>query len=353
MTHPITVLARAEIRALKPYSSARMEATVQTIGLDANENPFVSDSKKLFNRYPDPQPEDLVMNFSKRYHINPEQLLITRGSDEAIDLLLRVFCQAKQEAIITCPPTYSMYEISAAIQGAFHIEVPLVKEKDFALDSTRILEKWQPAVKIIFLCSPNNPTGNLLKKSAILELCEKLQDHCLIVVDEAYIEFSLQKSLVEYLNKYPNLIILRTLSKAYGLAGVRCGLVLAHADIIALLKKVIAPYPIPTPVIDTIREYLTSFYQVKMIEQVQILNQEREELKKFLSSLPKIKKIWPSSTNYLLLEVDDAKAWVAYCLHHGIAIRDRSNLLGLENCIRISIGTPAENAQLKKVLSHV
>lgn len=249
------------------------------------------------------------------------------------------------------PPTYGMYEISAKIQGARIIEIPLIQEKSFALDNTAILNTWEPTTKLIFLCSPNNPTGNLLGKSAILSLCAALKNQALIIVDEAYVEFSDLPSLSAELSNYENLVVLRTLSKAYGLAGVRCGVALANSAIIELLKKIIAPYPISCPVIDTVINYLTTEQIATIKQQIVTLKRERDNLLAFLSNLPSVITVWPSAANFLLAKVNDAKTWLTTCLQYEIAIRDRSQMLGLTNCVRISVGTPEENQILKEILS--
>lgn len=341
-------LARPEIVAMTPYSSARVEQKNGEIWLNANENPW--DAEGLFNRYPDQQPQALLEKLSALYQVKKEKILVGRGSDEAIDLLVRVFCAAGKDAIMITPPTYGMYKVSAIIQNAAIVEVPLLKEQGFALDISAILTNWQPNIKLIFLCSPNNPTGNLLDKNSILYLCQQLKDKALIVVDEAYIDFANVESLISEIDHYSNLVLLRTLSKAHGLAGIRCGTVIASPVIIQLLKQVIAPYPVPRPVADLICQRLTSENIQEVNRQVKLLIQQRDLLIHFLSTLSYVEKIWPSKANYILFKVKNAKKILDYCLTKGVVIRDRSRDCGLENCIRITIGTPIENQQLMKVL---
>lgn len=347
MQNNITNLARQEIVAMNAYRSARSEGLQGNVYLDANENAL---SDQRYNRYPEPQPTALVDLLTKIYGVDAKQLLITRGSDEGIDLLLRLFCQAGKDKIITCPPTYGMYKVAATIQGAETIEVPLSKEEGFALDVNALLSAWQPSIKLVFLCSPNNPTGNVLSKSDILSLCRSLDKKSIIVIDEAYIEFSDGESFTHYIDEYPNLVILRTLSKAYGLAGVRCGVTIANAEMISLLKKIIAPYPIPDPVTEIICQQLNAKMTKNAIDTIL---HEKEKLAEFLETLPSIKKVWKSQTNYLLIEAVNANSMMNSCLQQGIVLRNRSNEYGLENCIRITIGSPSENELLQEALRNV
>lgn len=344
-------LARKDVLDLIPYSSARHESHQAGIHLDANENPFASVG--CFNRYPEPQPMHLCQKLCALYGVSASQLLMTRGSDEAIDLLLRVFCQAKLDGILITPPTYGMYAVSAGIQGAFIESVPLVPARGFDVDVEGILKQWRPNIKLMFFCSPNNPTGNVLDTASILALCEYFQDKAIIVIDEAYIEFSTSKSFSGFLTRFQNLVILRTISKAHGLAGVRCGSVLAHPDLITLLKKVIAPYPIPTPVSDCVLAALSDARQAQTAYYIQTIREEREQLCAFLQQHPAVKIVYPSEANFLLVAVDSPNRWMTVCRDNGIVIRSRSNIPGLADCVRISIGTPEENQILQEVLSHV
>jgi histidinol-phosphate aminotransferase len=347
MQNELLALARPEIVAMSAYRSARSEVVKGNVWLDANENPW---NDGLYNRYPEPQPYSLVTNLATVYGVKPDQMLVTRGSDEGIDLLLRLFCRAGQDQIMVCPPTYGMYKVAATIQGAAIVEVPLLKERDFALNLANILEVWQPSIKLVFLCSPNNPTGNLLAVQDILSLCKKLDKKSIIIVDEAYIEFSMSDSLVKYLNDYPNLVVLRTLSKAYGLAGIRCGVTIANPGIIQLLKKIIAPYPIPKPIVNIASKQLSLN---AMQDQIKIIHQERNRLFSFLSNLSFIKKVWKSDANFLLFEASNSRMVMEACISNGIVLRDRSSDYNLNNCIRITIGDPNENTFLMGVLSRV
>lgn len=349
----ISKLARPEICAMTPYSSARREQQQGQVWLNANENPWPTLSSETWNRYPDPQPLALLQCLAKIYQVAPNSLLVARGSDEIIDLLLRVFCAAGKDAIVTCPPTYGMYEIAAIIQNAAIVPVPLIKDQDFSLDVAAILQNYKSNIKLIFLCSPNNPTGNLLSQTSILLLCQKLQEKCLVVVDEAYIEFSQAASMSHLISTYPNLIIMRTLSKAYGLAGVRCGAVIAHPAIITLLQKVLAPYPIPSPIAELILSHLTAEYRKNAESQVKILQQQRDMLLSALEKISMVQKVWSSEANFILIKVDDATRIMQCCYVKGIIIRDRSREYGLQNCVRITVGTIEENKFLLEVLANV
>lgn len=347
-------LARPEILALQAYRSARSDVHVGAkIWLDANENPWDLSNKQQYNRYPEPQPSELRTRLANLYGVTTAQLLITRGSDEGIDILMRTFCTAHRDEILICPPTYGMYKVAASLQGAGVIEVPLVKGHDFDLDIQAIVNISSQKIKLIFLCCPNNPTGNSFRLTDILFLCNTLCKNSLLVIDEAYIEFSQEKSVIQHLQTYPNLVILRTLSKAFGLAGLRCGALIAHPLIIDLLKKVIAPYPVAKPITDIVCQKLQCDSLPIIKRQIKRLCNQRNILFNFLQNLSFVKNVWPSETNFLLFEVDDLHSVMAACQKHGIVLRDRSNEYNLKNCIRISIGTMQENKLLMEVLKHV
>lgn len=350
-TDEILKLVRPEIRTLIPYSSARREQSAGEIFLNANESPW--DGNQIWNRYPHQQPQELINELASLYQTAPMNMLVTRGSDEGIDLLVRAFCTAGQDQILITPPTYGMYEIAAQIQNAGVIKVPLLKDQAFELDVNAILKAWCPSIKLIFLCSPNNPTGNLLGRDKILTLCQQLKNKAMVVVDEAYIEFANVNSLIDAMAEYENLVVLRTLSKVHGLAAVRCGVILAQAKLIEILKKIIAPYPIPLPIVQIIQEALAEANQSQRQDLMTVILQQREFLMTEVARLPYVKKIWPSAANFLLLEVENAHQVIQTCLNKGIVIRDRSRDLNLQNCIRISVGTPQQNAALLEVLAHV
>ena len=355
-------LVRPEILALAPYSSARKESKGGRVWLDANENPETpSVHKPLLNRYPDPQPPELIAKLAALYGIAPAQALVTRGSDEGIDLLLRTFCRAGQDAILITPPTYGMYVVAAGIQNARIVSVPLIREKNFALDADAViaagLAATKPAaagegrVKIVFLCSPNNPTGNLLDRAAVLRIVRSLAGRAVVALDEAYVDFSGVPSLAAEIAANPNLIVLRTLSKAFGLAGARVGTTIADPAVIAVLQKVIAPYPVPSPVLIAALAALSADGLTAAQESVRQLVAERARLSSELPKLAAVKRVWPSDSNYLLIEVADSARAMAAGRAAGIIWRDRSK--DVPNTVRITVGTAEENNSTLEVLSRV
>jgi len=358
----VLALVRPEILALAPYSSARKESQGGRVWLDANENPATpAGHQPRLNRYPDPQPAELVAKLATLYGVAPAQTLVTRGSDEGIDLLLRTFCRAGQDAILITPPTYGMYVVAAGIQNARVVTVPLLREQNFALDADAIIAAGlaapKPAdagagrVKIVFLCSPNNPTGNLLDRAAVRRIVQSLAGRAIVVVDEAYVDFSGQPSLAAEIPANPNLVVLRTLSKAFGLAGARVGTTLADPAVIGVLQKVIAPYPIPSPVLAAALAALTPAGLAAAQASVATIVAERHRLALALARLPVVKKIWPSDTNYLLIAVPDAARAMAAARATGVIWRDRSK--DVPHTIRITIGSAEENNETLEVLSRV
>lgn len=349
MTDPILQLVRPEILALAPYSSARKESSGGRVWLDANENAETPSVRRpLLNRYPEPQPADLVAQLAALYGVAPANLLVTRGSDEGIDLLLRAFCRAGQDSILITPPTYGMYVVAAGIQNARVVRVPLVRERNFALDADAVIAAARAApqpgeggVKLVFLCSPNNPTGQLLARDALIRIARELAARAIVVVDEAYVDFSGQPSLAAELGALPNLVVLRTLSKAFGLAGARVGSTIASPTLIGVLQKIIAPYPIPTPVLQAALAALTPDAIAAARASVREIVAERARLAAELPKLRVVQHVWPSDANYLLLEVDDSARVMASGRAAGIIWRDRSK--DVPNTVRITIGTRTEN----------
>jgi histidinol-phosphate aminotransferase len=355
-------LVRPDILALAPYSSARKESKGGRVWLDANENPETPAAHQpLFNRYPEPQPPDLIAKLAGLYGVPPAQCLVTRGADEGIDILLRTFCRAGQDSILITPPTYGMYVVAADIQSAKTIRVPLLREQNFALDADAVIAAGlaapKPAnagegrVKLVFLCSPNNPTGGLLDRAAVMSVVRALAGRAVVVVDEAYVDFSGQPSLAAEIPANPNLVILRTLSKAFGLAGARVGTTIADPAVIAVFQKVIAPYPIPAPVLNAALAALTPDGLTAARESVRALIAERGRLLAELPKLASVKRVWPSDANYILVEVADAAKAMAAGRAAGVIWRDRSK--DVPNTIRITVGTAAENNQTLEVLSRV
>ena len=349
-------LARPEIRALQPYSSARMEASGGDVWLNANESPWPPyESEAAWNRYPDPQPRDLVRRLAELYGVESEQLLVGRGSDEGIDLLLRAFCAAGRDSILVSPPTFGMYATCARVQGAHVVEAPL--GRDFALDVDAVLAAMTPAVKLVFVCSPNNPTGRGVPRADILRLAAALEGLALLVVDEAYVEFADPQepcgSVVDCLHECENLVVLRTLSKAWALAGVRIGSLLADARVVTLLRKIMPPYPLPVPCVEVALRTLSDDGERAMRERVAIIRAERTRMRTALAGLACVGEVLPSQTNFLAVRFADAGVAYAELLEAGVLVRDVRRYPRLGNALRISLGTPAENDRVLDVLRGI
>lgn len=337
-------LVRKNILALKPYSSARDEFKGEAeVYLDANENPYPSG----FNRYPDPLQWKVKELLARQKEINAEQIFLGNGSDEAIDLLIRVFCEPNQDSVMITEPTYGMYRVCANINAVAIQNVLLTK--DYQLDIEGILKTVTPNTKIIFLCSPNNPTGNLLKLEDIYSVLNNFSG--LVVVDEAYIDFAGDVSLIKELKNYPNLVILQTFSKAWGLAGLRLGMCFASEAIIALLNKVKYPYNVN---IKTQELAIEALLQTdKKNKAVTEILSERDKLILELEQIPFVKKIYPSDANFVLVAMNDAPAIYQKLMQQGIIVRDRSTVVLCESSLRITIGTPTENKKLINTLKSI
>ncbi len=343
----VTELARADIVALRVYEHAAWRPELQR--LHANElpwDPTGRDAREGLNRYPQPQPRALLERLAELYGVSPASVLLGRGSDEAIDLLCRAFCRAGTDAVLVCPPTFGMYSVSARIQGAAVIEVPLLAEQAFALDEQQVLARCTTTTRLLFLCSPNNPTGNLLDEAAVLRLATALAGRALVVLDEAYLEFSGRASLARRLAEFPNLAVLRTLSKAYGLAGARCGALLADPEVIALLRKIIPPYAIPRLTVDAALARLTPGALAALQPQLATLLAERSRLQRELPALRAVRRVWPSDANFILAEFEDAGDALERAAAAGLLVRDARGYPGLGRALRISIGTPEQNTRL-------
>ena len=336
-------LIRKNIKAMKPYSSARDEfkdLKADMVFLDANENPF----ETTLNRYPDPQQTALKELISKQKELPINQVLLGNGSDEVLDLIVRAFCEPNQDSILTLPPTYGMYGVLAQLNSIENIEVSL--SKDFNINVDQVLKQVKPSTKLLFICSPNNPSGNIMDVNAVTRLLEAFDG--LVVIDEAYIDFTTIESWMQHLNTFPNLIVTQTLSKAYGLAGIRLGTCYASKEIIAVLNKIKPPYNINSL---TQQAAIEALQNNEVSDQVSSILREREKLANALASCFFVKKIYPSDANFILMKVDDANKRYDELLRHGIVIRNRTTQLGCENCLRISLGTPAENKQLLTLLN--
>ncbi len=340
MFNPNNVV-RNNIRNLKPYSSARDEFKGEAnIFLDANENSLGSPLLKWYNRYPDPMQWKIKQKLSVIKQVPVDQIFLGNGSDEPIDLLFRCFCEPGVDEVIVFPPTYGMYEVSANINNVHLSKVPLTKE--FQLDLEALESAIKPHSKIIWICSPNNPSGNSIDRQDIEMVLNNFDG--LVVVDEAYINFSRQKSLVTDLADYPNLVVLQTLSKAWGLAGLRVGMAFASSEIIGYLNKVKPPYNISEPVQELALKALDEIGQVN--DMILQLVDARKQLELDFVKSPQVVKVYPSDANFLLVEFTQARAMYDYLVGKGIVVRDRSNVLLCDNCLRITVGTDAENLKL-------
>ena len=344
-------LARPEIRAMQPYSSARMEASGGQILLNANESawaPF-GEAGAGCNRYPDPQPAALVDALAALYGVRREQLLVGRGSDEAIDLLVRAFCRAGEDAILIQPPTFGMYAVCARIQNAGVIEAPLAV--DFTLDVDAVLAAMTPAVKLVFVCAPNNPTGQVIPLAAVERLAQALAGRTLLIVDEAYVEFADAPSMVGLIDRYEHVAILRTLSKAWALAGARIGTLLANDAVIALLRRIMPPYPLPLPCVDAALAALSPVGQAQARGHIEEIKAERTRMRAAIAAVPGVREVLPSQANFLAVRFDDAGAAYRDLLAAGIVVRDVRRYPNLGDALRITIGTAEENDRVLDVLS--
>ncbi len=343
----ITGIARAEIRSLQAYQHAAWEPGL--VRLHANELPWraaTDTSEAGLNRYPEPHPHALATRLAQLYEADAASVLACRGSDEAIDLLTRSYLQCGRDAVLITPPTFGMYAVAARIQGAGVIEVPLQREAGYALDPRALLAAVTPAVKLVYLCSPNNPTGNRLERTTVLELAAALAGRALLVVDEAYVEFARAPSLCAELAAHPGLVVLRTLSKAHGLAGARCGALLAHPDVISLLRRVIQPYAVSQLTIEAVFRALEPGPLALARERVALLVSERERLAAALAAHDSVQRVWPSAANFLLVEFTDAGAALERCRAAGLLVRDLRRAPTLQQALRLSIGTPEQNDRL-------
>ncbi|HYP51027.1 MAG TPA: histidinol-phosphate transaminase [Pyrinomonadaceae bacterium] len=347
MTFNLNKLMRENIKNLVPYSSARKEfAGAAEIFLDANENSFGSPTEKSFNRYPDPLQTKIKERIAHWHNLSPEQIFVGNGSDEAIDLLFRVFCQPGNDEIITTPPTYGMYEVSANI-----IDVRVKKvllSPDFELSAEKVLDAVSENTKLIFLCSPNNPTGNSLNEKAVLKILENFDG--IVIVDEAYADFSDKPSFVSEINNFPNLVVLQTFSKAWGLAGLRVGMAFADAEIITLLNKVKPPYNVSQIAQETLLAALDKKAEVEKV--VAEIVRQRADLAAELQKFSFVTRIYPSDANFLLIKTSDANRIYKYLVEQKIVVRNRTNVELCAGCLRITVGTAEENQTLLAALKN-
>ena len=341
----ITDLIRPELLNLKPYSSARDEFSSRDdmTFLDANENPFESD----LNRYPDPYQSDLKVEIGKLKGVNPEHILLGNGSDEVIDLLVRLFCKPYQDNILIFPPTYGMYQVVAGLNT---VEVKAVNlNTDFQIEIDKTFEAINTQTKLIFVCSPNNPSGNSIKRESIKNILDNFEG--IVIVDEAYQDFSEEKSMLSELRHYDNLVVMQTFSKAYGLAGARLGMCFANPEIIKYLNRIKPPYNVNNLTQQAALEKLDKYYLVEI--QLKQLKEEKATLEKALITMSWVENVYPSDANFLLVKVDDANKRYNELLDQNIVVRNRHNQPGCENCLRFTIGTPAENEYLIETLNEL
>ena len=327
---------------MKPYSCARSEFKGEaSVYLDANESPYNRD----YHRYPDPLQENLKKRISQIKKINPERIMLGNGSDEPIDLIFRIFCEPAEDNVIAIEPTYGMYKVCADINNVEYRKVFL--DEDFQPDAEQLLAAADRHTKVIFLCSPNNPSGNLLNRSEMRKVVEGFPG--IVVIDEAYIDFSSEPSWLNDLDKYPNLIVLHTFSKAWGLASLRCGMAFASEEIIAFFNKVKYPYNLSTLVQDTILDQLDVGSDYKN-HWVGLILEERKFLADALKNLPVVEKIYPSDANFLLVKVNDANAIYKKLVGKGVIVRNRSSVSLCGDCLRITVGAGEENEFLINAL---
>lgn len=342
-------LLRKHLLNLKPYSSARDEyAGREGVFLDANENPYGSVGLRTsYNRYPDPYQHAVKEAISQVKNIAAESIFLGNGSDEPIDLLIRAFCEPGEDQVITVPPTYGMYEVSAGINNVEVLKVPL--KEDFQLDVKGVLSSVSVATKLLFICSPNNPSGNLIKKEDILTLLHAFPN--IVVIDEAYIDFAPDNGFLPHLHQFPRLVVLQTFSKAWGMAGLRLGMAFGSPEIVRILNRIKPPYNIAAPTQQLALEALRNM--VAKEQMVAAILEQRNLLENKLARLPLVQKIYPSDANFLLIKVPQPRETYQYLVDQKVIVRDRSNVIHCHGCLRITVGTKEENQALLEALSKV
>jgi histidinol-phosphate aminotransferase len=345
----IVDLARPEIQALQAYDAAQQ--VDNTVRLNANESPHINPVdhfRRPLNRYPEVRPSRLQAALALRYGCDRDELLVTRGSSEAIDLLIRSFCRAGVDSVVTTSPSFSMYGHYARIQGAKFIEVATQAEKNFEIDVDELLQACERNSRLVFVCSPNNPTGTPLPESDLVKLLDERAEKSAVVVDEAYVEFGDARSAVALMSRYPHLVVLRTLSKALGFAGARCGAVIGQKPVIRMLAAVQAPYAMSTPVVECVEDALQDEQLSVADGVVNAIVKERERVISALAKFSFVRKVWPSAANFFLVQVDDARRVMQRCEEHSVLLRYYGG--DLADCVRISVGSPDENRRLLEAL---
>jgi histidinol-phosphate aminotransferase len=349
----VLALVRPALRTLAAYPSASWEPALER--LHANENPWrvPSDATQAgLNRYPEPEPLALEAALAGLYGVAADRILAARGSDEVIDLLTRALCEAGQDAVVVCPPTFAMYELAARIQGARVVEVPLIRDRGYALDEAALRRLSDLPVKLVWLCSPNNPTGHCLEPRSVERLVGQLAGRALVAIDEAYAEFCAGPGWLTRTSEFPNLVVLRTLSKAYALAGARAGALIGPAPLIEVLKRVRPPYSIPTATSEAVITALTASSLIALRARIEILRAERERVARALANCALISRVWPSEANFLLVESDAPRRVLAAARAAGFLLRDLSASARTPGAIRISIGAPEQNDRLLAALDR-
>jgi histidinol-phosphate aminotransferase len=347
----ILALARPELRGIRPYVPGAYEPGC--IRLNANESPWRTPgdtSERGLNVYPPPRPTVLQAKLAGYYGVEQRQILVTRGSSEAIDVLIRGFCTAGRDKILICPPTFDMYRLYASLQNAGVVRVPLIAERDFALDADAILKAIDATTKLLFICSPNNPTGQSMARGDIERICRETVGRALVVIDEAYHEFATGGHFLELRNRYEHVVLLRTLSKFVSLAGVRCGLVVAAPELIDFAQVVLPPYTFPTPSIELVQQALSKDSLRVSEERIGVLKRERERLAAALRDVPQIAQVYPSDANFILVRAHDGQALRETARRAGILVRTFDDPL-LANCVRITVGRPSDNDLLLQAIS--
>lgn len=346
-------LARPELRTVKPYTPGQWEPGL--IRLNANESPWRTpgdNTERGLNVYPPPRPTALTHKLSAYYGVDERQILVTRGSSEAIDVLIRGFCTAYRDGILITPPSFDMYRLYAGIQGADVRRAPLLRDADFALDVGKVLESIDETTKIVFICSPNNPTGNSMARADVETICREAGGRALVVIDEAYHEFASVPDFLELRNRYEHVVLLRTLSKFVSLAGVRCGLLIADPALIEFAQSVLPPYTFPTPSIELVLQALSKDSLRVSQERVGTIKRERARLSAALNDVPSVLKVFPSDANFVLAQTASGVAFRETARRAGILVRTFDDPL-LANCVRITVGRPEDNDRLLTAVAGV
>jgi len=344
-------LARPELRDIRPYVPGAYEPGC--IRLNANESPWRAPgdtSERGLNVYPPPRPTVLQTKLAEYYGIDQRQILVTRGSSEAIDVLIRGFCTAGRDRILVCPPTFDMYRLYAGIQNAGVVRVPLLPDKNYALDTDNIVGAIDATTKLVFICSPNNPTGQSMERAAIEQICRATAGRALVVIDEAYHEFAEHGHFLDLRNRYEHVVLLRTLSKFVSLASVRCGLIVAAPELIDFAQVVLPPYTFPTPSIELVDQALSKDSLRVSEERVTLLKRERARLSAALQDVPQVMQVYPSDANFIFVRTRNGRAFREAARRADILVRTFDDP-SLRDCVRITVGRPADNDQLLQAVS--